>query len=441
MSKRRSIFIIMAALLLLLTSCSSGGQVMDGEDMVRSYTQISQDEAKQMMEQDGTQIIVDVRTQEEYDSGHIPGAICIPNESIGTEQPKELPDLDQVILIYCRSGNRSKQAAQKLFDMGYTNVYEFGGINDWTGEVVTETPDADTSQESEPENPQGTVPAPADTLVGEFDFSAEKVLLNSGWEMPIIGTGTWALSDEEAENSTYYALKAGMRLIDTARYYQNETGVGKGLARAIDEGIVTREEVFITSKIYGGDHDRAVKVIDEALSDLNVDYIDLMLIHQPGSDDAGVYKAMEEAVERGKIHSIGISNYYTKEQVEEVLSFAEITPAVIQNENHIFYQNAELRDYVKQYGIVMESWYPFGGRGHTQESFENDVILDIAKDHGKTAAQIILRWHLQDGYIAIPGSSNPDHIAENYDIFDFELSEDEMDRIRGIDEQRRYEHW
>ena len=239
-----------------------------------------------------------------------------------------------------------------------------------------------------------SVPAPADTLVGEFDFSAEKVLLNSGWEMPIIGTGTWTLSDEEAENSTYYALKAGMRLIDTARYYQNETGVGKGLARAIDEGIVTREEVFITGKIYGGDHDRAVKVIDEALSDLNVDYIDLMLIHQPGSDDAGVYKAMEEAVERGKIHSIGISNYYTKEQVEEVLSFAEITPAVIQNENHIFYQNAELRDYVKQYGIVMESWYPFGGRGHTQESFENDVILDIAKDHGKTAAQIILRGEL-----------------------------------------------
>ena len=431
----------MAALLLLLTSCSSGGQVMDGEDMVRSYTQISQDEAKQMMEQDGTQIIVDVRTQEEYDSGHIPGAICIPNESIGTEQPKELPNLDQVILIYCRSGNRSKQAAQKLFDMGYTNVYEFGGINDWTGEVVTETPDADTSQESEPENPQGTVPAPADTLVGEFDFSAEKVLLNSGWEMPIIGTGTWALSDEEAENSTYYALKAGMRLIDTARYYQNESGVGKGLARAIDEGIVTREEVFITSKIFGGDHDRAAEVIDEALSDLGVDYIDLMLIHQPGSDDAGVYKAMEEAVESGKLHSIGISNYYTKEQVDEVLSFAVITPAVIQNENHIYYQNAELRDYVKQYGIVMESWYPFGGRGHTQENFENDVILDLAKAHGKTAAQIILRWHLQDGYIAIPGSSNPDHIAENYDIFDFELSEDEMNRIRGIDEQRRYEHW
>ena len=263
MSKRRWVFIIMAALLLLLTACSSGGQVMDGEDMVRSYTQISQEEAKQMMEQDGTQIIVDVRTQEEYDSGHIPGAICIPNESIGTEQPEELPDLDQVILIYCRSGNRSKQAAQKLFDMGYTNIYEFGGINEWTGEVVTETPDTDTSQESEPENSEEMGPASSDAITSEFDFMEETVLLNSGWEMLIIGTGTWTLSDEEAENSTYYALKAGMRLIDTARYYQNETGVGKGLARAIEEGIVTREEVFITSKIYGGDPERESYLLSE----------------------------------------------------------------------------------------------------------------------------------------------------------------------------------
>jgi len=156
MSKRRGVFIILASILLLSTSCTSSGQVMDGEDMVRSYTQISQEEAKQMMKQDGTQIIVDVRTQEEYDSGHIPGAICIPNESIGTELPEDLPDLDQIILIYCRSGNRSKQAAQKLFDMGYTNVYEFGGINDWTGEVVTETPDTDASTESEPESVKGS---------------------------------------------------------------------------------------------------------------------------------------------------------------------------------------------------------------------------------------------------------------------------------------------
>ena len=135
---KRGIVIFVAALFLLLTACSYTGQVMDGEDMVRSYTQISQEEAKEMMEQDDGHVIVDVRRPDEFAAGHIPGALCIPNESIGSEQPEELPDLDQIILIYCRSGNRSKQAAQKLFDMGYSNVYEFGGINDWTGEVVTE---------------------------------------------------------------------------------------------------------------------------------------------------------------------------------------------------------------------------------------------------------------------------------------------------------------
>ena len=128
----------MAAFLFQLAGCSSNakGPVMDGDGMVRSYSQISQEEAKQMMEKDDGHVVLDVRRQDEYDAGHIPGAILIPNESIGTEQPDELPDLDQVILIYCRSGNRSKQAAQKLFDMGYTNIYEFGGINDWTGEIV-----------------------------------------------------------------------------------------------------------------------------------------------------------------------------------------------------------------------------------------------------------------------------------------------------------------
>lgn len=134
----KSIVLLLAAVLLLLTGCSSGGQVMDGDGMAGSYTQISQEQAKEMMAREDGYVIIDVRRQDEYDAGHIPGAILIPNESIGTEQPEELPDLDEIILIYCRSGNRSKQAAQKLFDMGYTNVYEFGGIIDWTGEIVTE---------------------------------------------------------------------------------------------------------------------------------------------------------------------------------------------------------------------------------------------------------------------------------------------------------------
>ena len=135
--KKNSI-LFFAAILFLLTGCASRGQVMDGDGMLNSYKQISQEQAKEMMEKDDGHVVVDVRRQDEYDAGHIPGAILIPNESINKDQPEELPDLNQIILVYCRSGNRSKQAAQKLFDMGYRNIYEFGGITDWTGEIVTE---------------------------------------------------------------------------------------------------------------------------------------------------------------------------------------------------------------------------------------------------------------------------------------------------------------
>ena len=267
------------------------------------------------------------------------------------------------------------------------------------------------------------------------------VKLNSGCSMPVIGLGTWTLSDDQAEVSVYAALKTGMRLIDTARYYGNETGVGRGIRRAVEEGIVTREEVFVTSKIMPGDYDRAARGIDDSLRDLGLDYIDLMLIHQPGWNDEAVYRAMEQAVRDGKVRSIGISNYYTPEAVEEILSFAEIAPAIIQNENHLYYQNKALQKHVGQYGIMVESWYPFGGRGHTKEHFTNETIMRIAEKHGKTPAQIILRWQIQDGYITIPGSSNPAHIEENYDIFDFELSEPEMIEIRNLDRQDRYENW
>lgn len=280
-----------------------------------------------------------------------------------------------------------------------------------------------------------------ETSASEFDFDSKTVKLNSGYEMPILGLGTWTLSNEEAENSVYHALKDGYRLIDTARYYQCETGVGKGIKKAVEEGIVKREDVFVTSKIMPGDYERAAHGIDDSLRDLGLDYIDLMLIHQPGSNDEAVYKAMEQAVRDGKVRSIGISNYYTPEAFDKVMSYAQIPPAVIQNENHIYYQNTALQEYVRKYGVVVESWYPFGGRGHTSENFNNETITAIAKSHGKTSAQIILRWHLQAGYIAIPGSSNPDHIAENYRIFDFELTDDEMRQIAAVNKNQRYENW
>ena len=275
----------------------------------------------------------------------------------------------------------------------------------------------------------------------EFNFDTKTVTLNSGYEMPIIGLGTWTQNDEETGNSVYYALEDGYRLIDTAQYYGNERGVGEGLKRAIDDGIVTREEVFITTKIMPSSYNNAYNSIDESLERLGVDYIDLLLIHQPGSNDEEVYKAMEQGVYDGKVKSIGISNYYTKEEIDEVLSYATIVPAVIQNENHIYYQNADLKEYVSKYGIIIESWYPFGGRGHTSENFNNEVIRDIATKYNKTSAQIILRWQLQAGYIVIPGSSNPDHILENYSIFDFSLNEEDMKNIADINKNQRYENW
>ena len=223
------------------------------------------------------------------------------------------------------------------------------------------------------------------------------VTLNDGNQMPILGLGTWTLKGQTCEDSVYHALKTGYRLIDTARYYGNEK--------------------------------------------VGLDYLDLILIHQPGYDDESVYRAMEEALKNGLVKSIGISNYYSKEQVDEVLSYAKVLPAVIQNENHIYYQNNELREYVKTKGIVIESWYPFGGRGHTAENFENETIVKIAQETGKSSAQVILRWQIQEGYIVIPGSSNPDHIEENFDIFDFSLSEEQMKEIEAVDKQSRYENW
>lgn len=267
------------------------------------------------------------------------------------------------------------------------------------------------------------------------------VKLNSGYDMPVLGLGTWTQNNRTAAESVYVALKNGYRLIDTARYYGNEKGVGEGVRRAIAEGVVKREDVFITSKIMPGNYNNAAAAIDASLKDLGVAYLDLMLIHQPGSNDKAVYQAMEQGVKDGKIRSIGISNYYTKQQVDEVLLYATIIPAVIQNENHLYYQNTALQNYVKQFGTVIESWYPFGGRGNTGENFGNKTIEEIAKKHGKTPAQIILRWQVQAGYVTVPGSANPNHIAENINVFDFELSPEEMQKIAGLNQQRRYENW
>ena len=272
-----------------------------------------------------------------------------------------------------------------------------------------------------------------------FDFEKKAVTLNSGYEMPILGLGMFSLSDSEAENSTYWALKAGFRLIDTARIYGNEDAVGRGLQRAIDEGIVTREEVFITTKMWTSDFGNGDAAVDASLERLGVDYIDLMILHhsQP-SNDIEAYQAMERAVADGKLRSIGLSNYYEPDDFDRLVNATTIKPALLQNETHPYHQSGEMKEHIAQYGTVLESWFPLGGRGNTQTLFNDETISSIATAHGVSSAQVIIRWHLQAGNICIPGSSNEQHIIEDYDVWDFELTEDEMARMAKLEKNERF---
>lgn len=267
-----------------------------------------------------------------------------------------------------------------------------------------------------------------------FDFQNRSVTLNSGYEMPIVGLGTYSLLDDVCVNSVSEALKAGVRLIDTAYIYHNEESVGQG----IRESGILREEIFITTKLYPNQFANAEEAINEALEKLDVEYIDLMLLHHPGDYDTEAYKSMENAVQNGKIRSIGLSNWYV-EELEEFLPQITIMPAVVQNEIHPYYQENDVIPYIQQKGIVVEGWYPLGGRGHTAELLNNEVISNIAKAHNKSSAQVILRWNLQKGVVVIPGSSNPEHIKENIDIFDFTLTDEEMTKINSLDRNEKHD--
>lgn len=272
-----------------------------------------------------------------------------------------------------------------------------------------------------------------------FDFEKKTVTLNSGYEMPILGLGMFSLSDSEAENSTYWALKAGFRLIDTARIYGNEEAVGRGLQKAIDEGIVTREEVFITTKMWTSDFDNGDAAVDASLEKLGLDYIDLMILHHSqASNDVDAYQAMERAVADGKLRSIGLSNYYEPEDFDRLVNATTIKPAILQNETHPYHQSGEMKEHIAQYGTVLESWFPLGGRGNTKTLFNDETISSIASSHGVSSAQAIIRWHLQTGNICIPGSSNEQHIIEDYDVWNFELSDEEMAQMSALERDERF---
>lgn len=271
-------------------------------------------------------------------------------------------------------------------------------------------------------------------MVKEFNFETKTVLLNSGYEMPLNGIGTYSLTGDTAYNSIMSALKAGVRLIDTAYMYNNEEEIG----RAIKDSGIPREEIFLITKIYPTQYDDAKEAIELAFEKLDLSYIDMMLLHHPGDGDVNAYKVMEEYVESGKIHSIGLSNWYV-EELEEFLPQVSITPALVQNEIHPFYQENDVIPYIQSLGIVVQGWYPFGGRGHTSELLNNEVIVEIADYHNVSSAQVILRWNLQKGVVVIPGSSNPDHIKENTDIYDFVLSEEEMEQINSLDRNEKHD--
>ena len=275
-----------------------------------------------------------------------------------------------------------------------------------------------------------------------FDFTKKTVTLNSGYEMPILGLGMFNLSSSQVENSTYWALKAGFRLIDTARIYGNEAAVGKGLRRAIKEGIVKRKDVFITTKMWTSDFDNGDAAVEASLERLGVEYIDLMILHhsQPRNDVAA-YQAMERAVEAGKLKSIGLSNYYEPDDFDRLVKATRIKPALLQNETHPYHQSGEMKKHIAKYGTVLESWFPLGGRGNTQTLFNDPTVSAIAESHGKSSAQIIIRWHLQAGNICIPGSSNEQHIIEDYAVWDFELSKDEMARMTALEKDERFANY
>ena len=273
----------------------------------------------------------------------------------------------------------------------------------------------------------------------EFDFETKTVMLNSGYEMPINGLGTYSLHGDECINAVKYALSNGVRLIDTASAYGNEEEIGQAIREAVDEGIIRREDIFVITKIYPGDEMKnPEQSIQACLDRLNIGYVDMMLLHHPDDNDVKAYKAIEQFVADGEIRSIGLSNWYV-EELTEFLPQVDTVPALVQNEIHPYYQENDVIPYIQDLGIVVQGWYPLGGRGHTAELLGNSVISEIAKAHNVSSAQVILRWNLQKGVVVIPGSSNPDHIKENTELYHFSLTEEEMEQINDLDRGEKHD--
>ena len=258
----------------------------------------------------------------------------------------------------------------------------------------------------------------------------EYATLNNGLKMPMAGIGTFLLSPDEAEASVLAALEDGYRLIDTANAYVNEKAVG----RAMKKSGLKREEIFLETKLWPSFYEDE-EAVDKTLERLGTDYIDLLLLHQPAGNYVAGYRQMEKACKEGKVRAIGLSNF-NQGQIEEILSLCEVKPAVLQTEVHPYFQERELKKFLERAGMVIQAWYPLG---HGDKALlEEPLFAELAKKYGKTNAQVILRWHIQAGNIVIPGSKNPAHIKDNFDLFDFSLTEEEMAKITALDKDTRY---
>lgn len=259
------------------------------------------------------------------------------------------------------------------------------------------------------------------------------ITLNNGIDIPALGFGVWQMENlQECENAVIKAIETGYKMIDTASIYLNETAVGN----AIKNSGIDREDLFVTSKLWVQDHgyENAKAAFQRTLNRLQLDYLDMYLIHWPFGDFSGAWKALEELYKENKIKAIGVCNF-TIEKLEELKANSTILPVINQIELHPIFQQKELRAYNKENNIVTQPWSPLGNGN--AELLENPLLKKIAFNHNKSVAQIILRWHLQEGFCVIPKSVTPSRIEQNFDIFDFKLTEDEMDVVRSLDTGER----
>lgn len=259
------------------------------------------------------------------------------------------------------------------------------------------------------------------------------VTLNNGVDIPALGFGVWQMDDlKECENAVIKAIQTGYRMIDTAAIYQNETAVGA----AVKNSGVDRDELFITSKVWVQDHgyEKAKRAFQRTLDRLQMDYLDMYLIHWPYGDFLGTWKALEELYQEGKIKATGVCNF-TVEKLEELKANSTVLPVINQIELHPVFQQKELQVYDRENNIITQPWSPLGNGNANLLS--NPDLKAIAEKYGKTVAQVILRWHLQEGFVVIPKSVTPSRIEENFNVFDFELTEDEMNVVRSLDTGKR----